>query len=142
VTRYLLDTNIVSEATKPRVSQPLADWLDRQADTDLFIVTLTIAEIWRGILEMAPGRRRRDLEAWFYGSEGPQALFGGRVLPFDEAAAFEWARIMAAGTEIGRPRSPIDMVIAATAAANGCTVVTANDRDFRGAVDCLNPMDA
>ena len=139
MTRYLLDTSIVSEASKPQPSSAVADWVQNQADSDLFISTLTIAEIWRGVLEMASGRRRRNLEAWFAGAEGPSALFSGRVLPFDEPAAMQWARIMAAGTAAGRPRSPIDMVIAATAAANNCVVVTANERHFRGVVEILNP---
>jgi toxin FitB len=140
VTRYLLDTNVVSEASKPQPSAALADWIQSQADSDLFISTLTVAEIWRGVLEMASGRRRRDLEAWFVGSDGPSALFSGRVLPFDERAAMEWARVMAAGTAMGRPRSPVDMIVAATAAANGCVVVTANERHFRGVVEFLNPL--
>jgi predicted nucleic acid-binding protein len=140
VTRFLLDTNIVSEASKPQPSAAIADWVQSQADGDLFISTLTIAEIWRGVLEMSSGRRRRNLETWFAGAEGPSALFLGRVLSFDERAAIEWARIMAAGTATGRPRSPVDMIIAATAAANNCVVVTANKRHFRGVVECFNPV--
>lgn len=140
MTRYLLDTNIISEACRPQPSVALSDWVQSQADTDLFISTLTIAEIWRGVLEMTAGRRRRDLEVWFVGSEGPPSLFSGRVLPFDEPAAMAWARIMAAGTAIGRPRSPIDMIVAATAAAHHCVVVTANERHFQGVVEFLNPL--
>ncbi len=138
--RYLLDTVIISEATKLRPSPALMAWLSEQADIDLFISTLTVAEIKRGILEKKPGRKRRDLEAWFHGSEGPQALFRERVLPFDERAAVEWGRIMAEGTATGRPRSALDMIIAATALANGCVVVTANERHFRDAVEFLNPL--
>jgi predicted nucleic acid-binding protein len=140
VTRYLLDTNIVSEASRPRPSAAVANWVQNQADSDLFISTLTIAEIWRGVLETALGRRRRNLEAWFGGVEGPASLFSGRILPFEERAAMEWARIMAAGTAVGRPRSPIDMIIAATAAANRCVVVTVDERHFRDVVEFLNPM--
>jgi len=139
VTRYLLDTNIVSEASRPRPSASVASWIQDQPDSDLFISTLTIAEIWRGVLETASGRRRRNLEAWFGGAEGLASLFSGRILPFDERAAMEWARIMAAGTAVGRPRSPIDMIIAATAAANACIVVTVNERHFRNVVEFLNP---
>ena len=138
--RYLLDTVIISEATKLRPSSALIGWLSEQVDTDLFISTLTIAEIRRGILEKKPGRKRRDLEAWFQGAEGPQALFRGRVLPFDERAAMEWGRIMAEGTAAGRPRSALDMIIAATALANECVVVTANERHFQDAVELLNPL--
>ncbi len=137
---YLLDTNIVSEAVKPRPSPALLDWLGKQPDNVLHISTLTLGEIRRGILEKVPGRRRRDLEAWFAGAEGPQRLFAGRILPFDERAALEWARIMAEGTAAGRPRSSIDMVVAATAAAYGLTVATANERHFRDTgVPWINP---
>jgi predicted nucleic acid-binding protein len=80
-----------------------------QVDEDLFISSLTVAEIRRGILEKPAGKKRRELERWFSGPEGPQALFGGRVLPFDEKASLIWARLMADGTAKGRPRSPLDM---------------------------------
>jgi toxin FitB len=139
--RFLLDTNVVSEAVKPRPSPALLEWLGAQPDEALHISALTLAEIRRGILEKAPGRRRRELEAWFAGSEGPQALFAGRVLPFDERAALEWAHLMADGTAAGQPRSALDMIVAATAAAHGLTVATANERHFRDTgVPWVNPL--
>lgn len=138
--RYLLDTNVVSEAVKPHPSAALAQWLAGQPDEALFISALTLAEIKRGILEKDPGRRRRELEAWFAGPEGPCALFAGRVLPFDREAALEWARLMAEGSATGRPRSALDMVVAATASAHGLTVATANERHFRDTgVPWFNP---
>ncbi len=140
MTRFLLDTNIVSDVTKPAPAAAVVDWLGKQADEELFVATLSIAEIRRGILEKPPGRKRRRLEAWFAGPDGPQALFRGRVLSFDENATIEWARLMAAGTAAGRPRSALDMVIAATAAANDCVVVTLNERHFTGVVDFINPL--
>ncbi|MBY0329416.1 MAG: type II toxin-antitoxin system VapC family toxin [Acetobacteraceae bacterium] len=140
-TRFLLDTNVVSEAVRQRPSPALIEWLGAQPDEGLYISTLTVAEIRRGILEKEAGRRRRELEAWFAGAEGPQALFAGRVLPFDERAALEWARIMAEGTAAGRPRSALDMVVAATAAAHGLTVATANEKHFRDTgVPWFNPL--
>ena len=51
MTRYLLDTNVISQATKPVPSTALLRWLAEQADEDLFISVLSLAEIWRGILE-------------------------------------------------------------------------------------------
>jgi toxin FitB len=140
VTRYLLDTNIVREALKPHPSAAIAEWLQNQDDTDLFIAALTVAEIWRGVLTTPNGRRRAALEIWFAGPQGPQALFRDRVLSFDQGAAIEWGRIIAEGRNAGRPRSPLDAVIAATAAANQCTVVTANERHFRDVVEFINPM--
>jgi Predicted nucleic acid-binding protein, contains PIN domain len=61
------------------------------------------------------------------------------VLPFDEKAGLIWARLMADGTARGRPRSSLDMIIAAVAEANGCLVVTDNEKDFTG-LKFLNPL--
>lgn len=141
MTRYLLDTNIISNVTKPVPSASLAAWMAERADEELFISALTVAEIRRGLLELPAGKRRRELERWFAGIEGPQALFAGRVLSFDEAAGLIWARLMAEGTAAGRPRSALDMIIAAIAEANDCVVVTDNEKDFAG-VKTLNPLRA
>jgi predicted nucleic acid-binding protein len=139
VSRYLLDTNIISNATKPAPSEGLVEWMSGQADEDLFISCLTVAEIRRGILEKPAGKKRRELERWFSGPEGPQVLFAGRVLPFDEKAGLVWARLMAEGTARGRPRSPLDMIVASVAEANDCVVVTNNERDFAG-LKIVNPL--
>lgn len=141
MSRYLLDTNIISNVTKPTPSETLVAWMAGQADEDLFIASLTVAEIRRGILEKPAGKKRTELERWFAGPEGPPALFAGRVLPFDERAANVWARLMADGTARGRPRNPLDMIVAAVAGANDCVVVTDNERDFAG-VKIVNPMRA
>ncbi|WP_372014426.1 type II toxin-antitoxin system VapC family toxin [Tistrella mobilis] len=139
MTRYLLDTNIISNVVKPEPSEPLLAWWAEQRDDDLFISSLTIAEIRRGILEKPRGRKRDALDAWFAGPEGPQSLFAGRVLPFDDKAGLIWAHLMAEGKGVGRPRSGLDMIIAATARANDCLVVTDNEKDFAG-IPFVNPM--
>jgi toxin FitB len=139
VTQYLLDTNIISNVTKPTASPALLAWLADQADESLFICSLSIAEIRRGILEMPSGKKRRELENWFSGPEGPQALFRRRVLGFDEKAALEWGRLTAEGTALGRPRSALDMVVAAIAETNNCIVATDNERHFPG-VNVFNPL--
>ena len=112
MTRYLLDTNILSNSTRPLPSQPLIDWMAAQADDALFISTLSLAEIRRCILEKSAGKKRRELEAWFTGPEGPQTLFRRRIL---------------------------DMLLASIAIANDCIVVTANERHFQG-IPLLNPL--
>jgi len=139
VTRYLLDTNIISNAVKPQPSQSLVAWMAAQRDEDLFIASLTLAEIRRGILEKPHGRKRALLDAWFSGPEGPQALFAGRILPFDDRVGLVWARLMVEGKVAGRPRSALDMIIAAVAVAHECTIVTDNERDFAG-LRIMNPM--
>lgn len=139
MTRYLLDTNIISNATKAVPPEPLVAWLADQPDASLFIASLTLAEVRRGILEKPNGKKRRELEVWFSGPAGLLTLFSGRVLPFNEKAALIWAELVAGGALRGRPRSAPDMMIAAVALANDCVVVTDNVRDFVG-LKVLNPM--
>lgn len=139
MSRYLLDTSIISNVTKTAPSKSLLAWMAEQVDEDLFIASLTIAEIRCGVLEKPAGRKRDQLEAWFAGPEGPSALFAGRVLPFDEKAGLVWARLMADGTAAGHPRSALDMIIAAVAESNGCTIVTDNEKHFAG-ISTINPL--
>lgn len=137
--RYLLDTNIISNVTKPTPSESLLVWMADQNDDDLFIASLTVAEIRRGVLEKPAGKRRDELETWFMGPDGPQMLFAGRVLSFDEKAGLIWARLMADGKANGRPRSALDTIIAAVAEANDCIVVTDNEKDFFD-IEIVNPI--
>lgn len=139
MTRYLLDTNIISNVVKLEPSAHLLDWMAAQRDDALFIASLTVAEIRRGVLEKPAGRKREALEAWFSGPDGPQALFAGRILSFDDRAGLIWARLMADGKIAGRPRSGLDMIVASVADANGCVVVTDNEKDFAG-LQFINPL--
>jgi toxin FitB len=139
VSRYLLDTNVISNVTKLTPSEPLLAWMKEQVDENLFIASLTAAEIRCGILEKPAGRKRDRLDAWFSGPEGPSALFAGRVLPFDERAGLIWARLMAEGTAKGRPRSALDTIIASIAEAHECIVVTDNEKDFAD-TEIVNPL--
>jgi hypothetical protein len=74
VTRYLLDTNIISHAVKPRPLESLMSWMSTRHDEDLFIASLTVAEIRRGILEKPRGKKRDVLDKWFSGSDGPHPV--------------------------------------------------------------------
>ena len=65
MTRYLLDTNIISNLVKPQPAESLLRWMAAQRDHDLFISSLTLAEIRRGVLEKPHGRKRAALNAWF-----------------------------------------------------------------------------
>ncbi|KAA3447961.1 VapC toxin family PIN domain ribonuclease [Mesorhizobium sp. SARCC-RB16n] len=139
MTRYLLDTNIISNVVKPQPSESLMAWMSSQRDEDLFIASLTLAEIRRGILEKPQGKKRGALDKWFSGSDGPQALFANRILSFDDKAALIWAGLMAEGRATGQPRSGLDMIIAGVAGANECVVVTDNEKDFAG-LEFINPL--
>jgi toxin FitB len=139
LTRFLLDTNIVSAVTRPQPEPALIAWLENQTDDTLFTTVLTLAEIHRGILILPDGQKRKALHEWFHGPEGPTALFGNRILPFDVAAALQWSNLMAAQRLEGRTRGAIDTMIAAIAKVHDCVVVTLNDRDFPD-VPVFNPV--
>jgi len=100
---------------------------------------LTIAELWKGVLRNPAGKKKQNLERWFAGLEGPQSLFAGQILPFDERAVLIWGKIMAEGENAGKPRSALDMIVAAVAAANGCIVVTDDTKHFTG-LKTINPL--
>ena len=93
MSRYLLDTNILSNPTKPMPSAPLTSWLAEQPDEGLFIASMTVAEIWRAVQETPVGKRRTELERWYVGPTGPQSLFAGKILPFDEKAGIVWGAL-------------------------------------------------
>lgn len=139
MTRYLLDTNILSKPLKPSPSASLTTWLEEQPDEILFTCSLNLAELWSGILALPAGKRRLALEDWFAGPRGPLVFFRGRILPFDAKAALVWGRIMSDGKRAGKPRSPTDMILAAVAEANGCILVTDNEKHFAG-LKFINPM--
>jgi len=135
---FLIDTNIISELRKGERCDPgVAAWWTEVAEDDLWLSALVLGEIRKGV-ELA---RRRDpqkaeaLEAWL---GDVVAGFGDRILPVDTAVAEEWGRMNAI-----RPAPVIDALLAATARANGLTLVTRNTADVAElGADVLNPFAA
>ncbi|MCB1053940.1 MAG: type II toxin-antitoxin system VapC family toxin [Acidobacteria bacterium] len=135
----LLDTNVVSAVMKPLPNPVVLRWLDRPPVVDLYLSSITIAEIGFGLNLLPEGRRRRDLETRFelFVHRG----FEDRILPFDEPAAREYAKLMSLRRRIGRPMSSLDGQIAAIARAHGFAVATGNVRDFEDVgVEVLEPF--
>jgi toxin FitB len=136
--RYLLDTNVVSEWTKPRPNVGVIEWLAQVDEDEVFLSVVTFAELRHGIERLPAGRRRRHLDAWLR-SELPQR-FEGRIALVDGAIADEWGRLVARDEARGRPIQAMDGLIAATAQVHGLTLVTRNAADFQLSVkSVLNP---
>lgn len=126
----LLDTNVVSELMRPKPSRRVARWVSRQPAAELFTTTVTYAEILYGLALLPEGKRRRALAA--AAEEMFAEDFGGRVLPFDEPAAREFAEVAASRRRGGRPISHADAQIAAIARSRGASVATRNLADLEG----------
>lgn len=136
----LLDTNIVSEVMKPEPKNSVLQWLDYQETEELYLSTITIAEINFGIRILPDGRRRHTLANRFedFIAKG----FDQRILPFDTKAAYLFGELMARRRELGRPMSFPDGQIAAIVRSHHFVLATRNVDDFdHCGVDILNPFE-
>jgi predicted nucleic acid-binding protein len=138
---YLLDTNIVSAdapAKRQVGSGDFAAWVRRRGE-HLYISAVTVAEIEAGIaraVRIGATTKAEQLRRWLAAIEH---FYAGRILAFGVEEARE------AGAMIDRARAHDpgfeDVAIAATAAAHGLTVLTANERHFAPlGVPMANPL--
>jgi predicted nucleic acid-binding protein len=126
--RFLIDTNVISELTKPRPDPGVVDWLDDADEDRMFISSVTIAEIRYGIERLTAGKRRDHLTAWL--ADDLPNRFQDRVLPVDSQVGNGWGRMMARGRAAGRPVGIMDAFIAATAECHDLSLITRNVTDF------------
>lgn len=110
---FLLDTNVVSEWTKPRPNPGVVEWLGQVDEDEVFLSVVTFAELRHGIERLPVSTRRRQLDEWLR-NELP-LRFEARIVGVDGAIADEWGRLVARREGRGRPIQAMDALIAATA---------------------------
>lgn len=125
---FLLDTNVVSEWTKPRPNPGLMAWLAATDEDRVFLSVVTIAELRRGVESLASGDRRKRLDDWL--QQDLSSRFEGRMLPIDAQIANVWGRIVARRESSGCPIHAMDAMLAATVQVHALTLVTRNEADF------------
>lgn len=125
--KYLVDANVLSEATKPDPDPRVVDWL-RRNERSIVVDPVVLGEVRFGVLLLAPGARRAELERWF-----EQGVTRIECLPWDSTVGLRWAQLLADLRRAGRPMSIKDSLIAASALTHDLTLVTLNQRDFKQA---------
>ena len=125
--KHLVDANVLSEATKPDPDPRVIEWL-RHNERSIVVDPIILGEVRFGILFLADGARRTDLERWF-----EQGVGRIQCLPWDSAVGQRWAQLLADLRRRGRPMSIKDSLIAATALAHDLALATLNRWDFEPA---------
>lgn len=135
----ILDTNVVSEVMLSSPAAAVVAWFSRvRAVDEMFLTTITVAEILYGVELLPVGKRRenlkRDAEAMFTED------YSGHILSFDERAGRAFATIASSRRKVGRPMAEFDAQIAAIASVHGAVLATRNTVDFEGCgVQLINP---
>lgn len=134
MTRYLLDTNVISELRKPKPHGAVVEWVRNLQPDQLFLSAVTIGELQAGVERTRRNdpAKAAEIEVWI--EQVPESY---RVLPMDALCFREWGRLMA-----GTPNQLMeDAMIAATARVHGLTVATRNEADFKPLdVPIFNPF--
>ena len=123
---YLVDTNMLSEPTKPAPDDRVLEWLGLHGD-EAFVSALTLGEIKKGILLLPAGKRRKKLER---GYEDLCESFDGRILELTMGTMAVWAEMYAQEQLRGHKLPGFDSLLAATALEHRLVMVTRNTKDF------------
>jgi predicted nucleic acid-binding protein len=134
VTRYLLDTNVVSELRKRKPHGAVLAWMQILQTEQIFLSVVTVGEIQGGIekTRRQDAAKAQEIEDWL-----GNVLASFSFLPMDAACFREWGRLIA-NLPVGLKD---DAMIAATARVYGLTIATRNEKDFRRLeIDIFNPF--
>ncbi|EIC20696.1 type II toxin-antitoxin system VapC family toxin [Thiorhodovibrio frisius] len=138
MTGWMLDTNVLSELRRPRPAQKVIAFIRGLPLSQLFVSEVTFAEIRFGIEQLGDLKRRAEIRLWLQNQLRP--MFQNRVLPISEDVLVQWRLIIEQGRKAGHTFSHPDVLIAATAAHNGLSVVTRDTTDFLAAgIKTINP---
>ncbi len=137
---YLLDTCVISELIKPKPSPKVIKWLRSCQEESLFLSSLTIGEIQKGISKLPDSRKRKKLQIWL-DSELTQR-FDKRLIGIDFKVAQKWGEIQASSEIAGVKMPVIDSLIASIGLLYDMTVVTRNTGDMQNSgVRLFNPWE-
>ena len=137
---YLLDTCVISELIKPKPSSKLIKWLRSCQEESLFLSSLTIGEIQKGISKLPDSGKRKKLQNWL--DSKLTQRFDKRIIGIDFKVAQKWGEIQASSEIAGVKMPVIDSLIASIGLLYDMTVVTRNTEDMKNSgVRLFNPWE-
>lgn len=125
--RLLLDTCVLLEIRKPKPNKKVVDVIKSMSNNDIFLSTVTIGEITKGISLLKAGKRKNELQKWLQVIE---KIYGHRILDVDIETSRIWGELTAKAQQAGKIISAMDGLIAATGLRHGLHIVTRNISDF------------
>ena len=139
---WLIDTNVISELRKPKAERRVLEFVSSTSLSELYISVVSLAEIRYGI-ELSPdAQKRAALQEWLTFKVRPM-FDPERTLPVTEEILIKWRLLLEDGRKTGHTFSQPDLIIAATAAHHGMTVVTRDRSQFdKARVSVINPWDS
>lgn len=133
----IVDTGVVAELMRPSPYSLVRQWVRLQDRDELYTTTITVAEICHGIERLADEPRRDALRAT---ADELFSVFDERVLPFDRAAAAQYALVVTDRADARLPIGGMDAQIAAVCRARGATLATRDVAQFRRTgIDVVDP---
>ena len=123
---FLVDTNILSEPTKPKPNPHVEKWI-AEHEADFYTSSVVMAELLNGLEKLPESGRKHRLAQQI---EKLLEKLGGRTLSFNLRVAREWVRLQAQLRSKSRAMPWEDSIIAATARHHGLTLATHNTSDF------------
>jgi len=135
---YLLDTCVISELVKPRPSSKVLKWLRSCQDGNLFLSSITIGEIQKGISKLPNSQKKYKLQEWM--DSELIKRFDKRIMGIDYKVAQKWGKIQASSEIAGTKMPVIDSLIAAIGLVFDMTVVTRDTSGMKNSgVKLFNP---
>ena len=134
---YLLDTCVISEIVKPAPSSRVIMWINNIPSERLFLCSLTIGEIRKGLTKLPESKKKERLTDWL---NTLLENYQDRIHSIDITVAENWGIMQGKAENEGMPMSSIDSLIAATSYTHNLILVTRNEEDFQASkLSIINP---
>ena len=135
---FLLDTNVISEPRKRQPNPNVVRWLKANSVGQMFISSITIAEISMGRYKATDKAVEEALTAWLEYRIKPR--YAGQILPITSQIAEVWGQLFSSRSVTQESGLVFDLFLAATAMVHDLSLVTRNTKHFDSLpIHIINP---